>query len=669
MLGEKENSMNNFKAFDPLKAKSIADTDVAALAQKREIKNILSSYVGWYDPFCELIQNSLDSLELREKKEEKKEKEYKPTIWITIDIKNNSLQVTDNGIGLNEDEFKQFLCPDISFKSGNTRGHKGVGATYLAYGFNYIQVATKSGDFVAIGKMDGARNWLEDKSPSGNPKLKPDTESVKDQNFNCVDSGVSVCLKFDKSTNPGDLKWLVASSADSWFKILSVKTGLGSVIPNTKIVTNISVIDRTGKLSEYSNTGTRYYFPHTAVNKTASVVEIKDKEAELFKKKGANFNPPSKLKNLDAIYQIWNHDDLLNLEKDSQIKLDAEEKEIIKKHKPCIYVVYVYSLKVWDAINSQLNVRSGHSILYGGIQIAANNMPQGETIQIPLKRNIGRQNQIHTLIHFEECNTDLGRKGFQSNIVEFAKELSRKIADGPLLKIKRYLRVNTGSIPNLKRETKVEEWKKEMLDHENSNPLQINNENFFLPSKKISITSLPTREQDVIALFNQLLAGGVIRGLKVMSTNERLTYDGLIKIIINPPEKHHIYDKNSNPLGVDKSIIDDFDLPFTSPPRILEYKYSLDGLIEDIENGTKNSNDINIVVCWKTGEEYKQNYHITSLLDPDNLTQREYHGITHNMTNLSTNQKEMDLIVLSELIGFLNDPVDTINNQIKKYED
>ena len=142
-------TINNFTPFDPLKAKSLADTEVAAIAQKREIRNILGSYVGWYDPFCELIQNSLDAVEERVKIETNT---YEPTIWITVDIQDNSLSVTDNGIGLDEKKFTQFLCPDISFKSGKTRGHKGVGATYLAYGFNFIQVATKYHDFEAVGK-------------------------------------------------------------------------------------------------------------------------------------------------------------------------------------------------------------------------------------------------------------------------------------------------------------------------------------------------------------------------------------------------------------------------------------------------------------------------------------------------------------------------------------
>ncbi len=51
-----------FTAFDPLEVKSKLENSLAAQrAVRREIENILSSYVGWYDPFCELVQNGLDA--------------------------------------------------------------------------------------------------------------------------------------------------------------------------------------------------------------------------------------------------------------------------------------------------------------------------------------------------------------------------------------------------------------------------------------------------------------------------------------------------------------------------------------------------------------------------------------------------------------------------------
>ncbi len=656
--------MNNFDPFDPLKAKSTADTEVAALAQKREIKNILSSYVGWFDPFSELIQNSLDAVEERAKSEGLP---YVPHLWITIDIKNNSLTVTDNGIGLDQPKFTQFLCPDISFKSGITRGHKGVGATYLAYGFNYIQVATRTPDFVSVGKMENARSWLTDENPSGNPQVKPDTEAAKDEVFTAIDRGVSIHVKFDSDTHPKNLRWIVADSAEKWFKILSVKTGLGAFTPNTQIQVTVKVVDKDGKTTTVKREGIGYLWIQSMVAKSASIAEIKSKEDELYAKKGREYTMPAKLSNLDAFYQKWTTADLKS--SSEQLKFSEDHLEILDKYEPEVYVSYVYSTKIWDAINQSLGIRSGVRILYGGIQLAANNMPQGETIQIPLNRNIGRQNQIHMVFHFNNYTPDLGRKGFQSEVVEFAKETAQQIADKSLMKYKARLRANTGTAPNLIREKALDEWKQEMSVYEKDHPLNLISEKFFLPLRKISITSIPTREQDVIALFNQLLAGGVIRGIRIMSTNERFTYDGLFRIVIEEPKDNQIYHKDDNPLGLDETVVDDLELPFGSMPKVLEYKYSLDGLIEDIENGNKNSNDVSLIVVWESGELYKSNYKITSLLDQHNLTLREYHGLTHTITNVNTGQKEMDLIILSELVEYLNSPEGTVKKQVEKYEE
>jgi len=214
----------------------------------------------------------------------------------------------------------------------------------------------------------------------------------------------------------------------------------------------------------------------------------------------------------------------------------------------------------------------------------------------------------------------------------------------------------------------LENWKNEMITHESLNPLTLANEHFFLPLNQISITSIPTREQDVIALFNQLLAGGVIRNIKVMATNERFTYDGLYKIVITPPFDNHIYNKENNPLGVFaeniKGVLEKYPDGFLSSPRVLEYKFTLDGLIEDIADGSKNTNDIGLVVAWNAGELYKQNYYISSLLIDDNICMRQYHGITHIMCDLISKEKVCDLILLEDLIQYLNNPIECITSQL-----
>ena len=206
-----------------------------------------------------------------------------------------------------------------------------------------------------------------------------------------------------------------------------------------------------------------------------------------------------------------------------------------------------------------------------------------------------------------------------------------------------------------------------MLEHELKEPLTLNSKHFFKPTERVSITSRPTREQDVIALFNQLVAGGVIRGIQVMSTNERFTYDGLYKISFDLDDALYVYDSEINPLGVPSDTAEALSGK-TTDPRVLEYKYSLDGLVEDFDNQEKNINDVSLCIVWETGENFVERYGITSYLIPENWDQRQYHGVTHVLTDIESGAKFCDLIVLEELIDFLNDPDGQAAVQREKYE-
>lgn len=86
------------------------------------------SYVGFFDPFAELIQNGMDAVDTRRRELDGKCRKH---ISVAINLKDNSITTTDWGVGFQSDQFKTFLCPNISFKDGLlSRGKKGVGATY-----------------------------------------------------------------------------------------------------------------------------------------------------------------------------------------------------------------------------------------------------------------------------------------------------------------------------------------------------------------------------------------------------------------------------------------------------------------------------------------------------------------------------------------------------------
>lgn len=654
--------MTTFTAFDPLEFKANIASEAALQALKREIKNILSSYVGWYDPFCELIQNALDAVELRKQSElESGNSNYEPRVFVTIDIQKNELTVTDNGIGLDKDQFQQFLAPNFSFKSGATRGHKGVGATYVAYGFNLMMVSTKTPSFSASGQIVNARRWLADPSPSGNPKVEPFLDLASPE-FADIERGVSVLVRFDETTHPKRLDWIQATDLNAWWKILSVKTALGAITPFPGLKLSLTVRNSKGVSETRVYEGAQYCWVYKDCAKVAKIRDIFALEEQLFKKHGSGFKHPDKISNLDVVYDSWSPDELKIL-----IALSPEELDVLKTYRPTVSVEFGYTAKLWQKFNSELGLRKDYRVLNSGIQLAANNMPQGDVIQIPLTRNIGRQNQIHFLIHFEDYSPDMGRKGFHRELVDFAKEVARKITDTVLSKTKNRLKANTGVAPDLLREQQISNWKKEMQEHEDSSPLTLQSPHFFLPVERISITSVPTREQDVIALFNQLIAGGVIRGIRVMSTNERATYDGLFKISFDLPTDKYVYGAQKNPLGISTETAAQLK-GLVSQPKILEYKFSLDGLVEDADSGDKNLKDIDLCVVWETGTDYLGRFGITSLLVPENVEQRQFHGVTHILTDAESGARVMDLIVLSELIQCLNDSILGVAEQRAKYE-
>lgn len=543
-----------FTKFDPLKiAPQEQDESAHTQRVKRAIHSILHSYVSWYDPFCELLQNALDSVDKRAASES--ENGYQKKISIVVDYEGNRLTVSDNGTGLGEVAFQKFLAPNESFKSGqdNERGSKGVGATYLAYGFNYIRISTKSDVFVASGVMKDARNWLHDKNPSENPQVHPDDGPEVDQRFEGYDKGVSITVGFDKQSKPKDLSWPSIKSADTWIKVLRVKTALGAIASDDAVSVELSLKDGLGSITTAAIKGVGYAMPHDELGKTMSYEDTISILDEAVRKRGASFQIPTKTRNLEAVFVNWENAEIL----ENLPKLSGATKELLKSHPATLRATYAYTANIWDHLAKNLNYRKTAGVYGPGLQLATDNMPQGELIQIPLNRYTGRQNQVHVLLHFKDCVVDLGRKGFSKEVVDAAKDIAVQLVQDPLSKVRDCLKSDDVKRNSLLAGDKVSDWKKGLEEKEKESPLLLQNENFFLPINEISVTSEPSREQDVIALFNQLVAGGVIRGIKIVGTHESMTYDGAYRVRMGPDFEAHRYNEETNPLGVEDPVVNE----------------------------------------------------------------------------------------------------------------
>lgn len=648
--------------WDPLAIGEI-DEVVASDAQKRQIENLLQSYTGYFDVFSELIQNALDAVD---KRAEISDSTYEPTIWIEIDLVNNSVKVIDNGIGFKKDEFHSFLTPNISFKTtGKTRGNKGVGATYLAYGFNHLEMGTKIPEFSSYALITNGRTWV--KSPYGTERPKVKEMKIPEDFTAKVDRGSVFYVKLvGDNIRPKDLSWIQATKAEQWEAVLRIKTPLGGLYLNgesTKTKCHLTVKDKSGNITQRLVEKCEYLYPHTVIPSTAKLSEIQDAQQKAAKDAKDQWKDiPGSFRSLWGVYEIWDANTILSKET-LKPQLTESERKLLNEIDPVTYGFFGYSVDIWDYVNDQKYLlRPGHRILNGGLQMATSNMPQGNLITIPLTKSIGYQKTSHAIIQLKNAPPDYGRKGFQPDVEELAKKLSVSVVNY-LKKWYPLLKKETGATLDISASRALHDWIKDQEKFAESHPLVINNENFFLPTKKISILSIPQKEQDVIVLFNQLIAGGVIRGIKIMSTNPTSQYDSLCRIAVTAPMEHQEYNEITNPLGIKDPLAKSGE----SEPWVLEYKVNLDALLSEFEKEEKQEKDVNLVVCWEAGKKWKENYSITPLLYNEHIHLRPFHGVTHEVKGALSGNRVFYLIVLSELIQYLNNQNKAQQDQKQTY--
>jgi hypothetical protein len=654
-----------FEAWDPLEATAGADPGILISAQRREIGNILRSYTGYYDLFSELLQNALDAVEKR--LSERGDKAEPGRVWVEIDLSENKVQVTDNGCAMSLDQMRQFLRPNFSFKSGAiTRGNKGVGATYLGYGFNSLQISSKQDGKIYSGHIENGRNWVDDSSGTiARPKIVP--SKVEDGPFSAIERGTSITLRLrGENIRPRNLSWNQAITADQWLALLRIMTPVGGIYLDgttpSAVSVEVQVIDGKGNRTAASLDRPQYLYPHTIVMRSGSMTEFL---AEVQKKLEAGHDPAKispKFKGLNGLWGQWKTNELLGETGNCPIRLslDPDERQLAKSAGVSIYVYLAFSTELWDAVNDKtLGLRKGARVLHGGLQLATRHMPQGMTLTIPMTNNIGFQNLAHVIIHFDQAEPDLGRKGFQPEYVHLAE----KIAVSAVTAFRR--RYNLLRKPGVAKifndEVKIDQWIKDQEKHEQEHALIIKGKGLFMPTEELPIRSEPLVEQDVVALFNQMLSSGVIRGIQLIASSQYNQYDGLYRVRMDPPfEKFQR--SNENPLGIDENFFTKND-SYVTKIKILEYKYNLDGLIEELQSGVKDIRDIGLVVAWEIGVKWKEMFDVTCLLDDDSVHHRQIHGTTHSFVHSVSGVHAFEAIILHDLVRYLADPKGEISRQ------
>lgn len=289
--------------------------------------------------------------------------------------------------------------------------------------------------------------------------------------------------------------------------------------------------------------------------------------------------------------------------------------------------------------------------------MACDFMAQGDLSVIPLTSAIGYQANSHLIVHFTDGNPDMGRKVFQPELTSLAERLAVRTVT-VFRRFLKHLRPDTGS-QSITVDKKIHDWKRSQEDFRTHNPLA-----FTVGGKSLAVVSKPRQEQDVIALFHELIGMSVLKGFRFYGTSQSDLYDSVF--FLEYLEKDDVYfDQKMRRLGISK----DFTLPASTEPKILEYKFEFESLVSDFEKDEKYAKHIDLVVCWSVSGDYKERFFLQPLLVGDEGSVRVVFGATHRVFSHGSNQPEFELIVLEDLINWLQSPVDEEARQKHRYGD
>ena len=263
------------------------------------------------------------------------------------------------------------------------------------------------------------------------------------------------------------------------------------------------------------------------------------------------------------------------------------------------------------------------------------------------------------IVHFDQGQPDLGRKTFQPDKTELAIKLSINVVN-LLKKYRNHLKSDETSDP-LTPDRDKHQWIRAQEDFLDKNPLKVTPY-----TSSIGVLAKPQQEQDVVALFNQMLGAKLIRGIEIYTTSEHTRYDSLLRLNYADED---IYYSHSNLLGVSENAI--VNLPYVSEPKVLEYKYDFDALVRECLSEEKYHNHINLVVAWSASLELNDKVELKSLLIDDRGSfERTIFGSTHVAYLSGTYHKPIyEVIILEDLMNYLADPEAEVYRQKDKYKE
>ena len=605
--------------------------------RRSTIERIVTSYRHPWDIFAELIQNAIDAINAEA--EQHRPGEFIGDLHIAIDSAQRQITITDNGDGIPSEKVGALIATSISLKRGtaNRHGFMGFGLTFVAFQSCFLQIDTIRNGQRSIRTYEDLYRYVFGQPLSPLPEaLEDGAAPVAIEARNGTKITVRFPLDFPVEHKEYDLAQAFnVATNDKLFPVaLRSKTAIGNVDklfgrqPEAEVQVELQVDRKTLDPVPYQ------FYDYSEMLASLGYVEGQWKSLDEFEKlveATANDTPEQQQK------------------KRQEIALFSKEADqLLGERNPLSFDLYIFatSKSHFLTFNKNLNApplpdpgaaddEESPWGLDSGVQLALSGMPTSIKLDswthpslLPFTVLINARGITGEL--------DAGRKGISTN--RGRQLMALVMAKLSELKFRRYSQYVVGA-----QAPPPKPFEDERREYEKA--YQASNKQLTAAS---AVHLPPREEQEVIALFFDLLGRGVLNGYQLKALSAYRTYDALMVYDVEPSNVT-VYDRYRNPLGILSQTFDQVDGHLYRGDALVEFKLTLDELYADLRKvgHAKDTSDLDLLVCWSVDLKVGQAFgDVVSEIVP---SQRMLFGATHSI--LSPIRREpLQVMSLSDVI-------------------
>ncbi|MFJ6072311.1 ATP-binding protein [Streptomyces sp. NPDC093065] len=607
---------------------------------KQRVTNIIKSYHNAADVIAEPIQNAVDEVLAADGIDGPGQ------VTVVLDTDQNRISVIDNGRGISTTEIIKYLAPDIgtkrkAFHEGWVRGHKGVGMTFLVYGFDFFELESKTltGEHYRV-RLEGGRSWIADELSDAEPP-EGNLEHLQAGEGTLPSHGTRVTIALGPRTEPRELK-RAFPTAEFATVALQNQTAIGIVEPpqvrkKRDLVASLEYIADAKK--KRISVDTQFRYPHKGLDASLKVFDL-----DAWFRSSRRTHPAARdNKAYHACYITFGPNELKTLlsEQDVGENLTTvqEVHEYIDQHQVHVYAMFSNSAKYRDRLGELWNSPKNRVLHAPRLRVATDGMISSWSREVTLTHRGFNVDRTWLMYQLRGVEPDMGRKDFPPDLHDFLQLSEDRIANEVATLSKPFLRPSKQR-PNAPLEGYVLPAVKA---HERR---QLALTNSVIPGyPQISFQTEPQCEQDVIALFGELVGLGILRHFRPVFFSGFDYYDSYFDYV--PNEVSEI---------VVQKLPGEHEIDPRDSSGVAEFKLTGDSLLDDLLTGKKRWEDMKFLVCWTVGRPSteKGGDEIT-FQRADDSASRQFHGVTHLATLQSAGVRNIFVIALSDLLDKLTE--------------